>query len=90
MTASDTSARRAAMTRGAKGAASPSSAPAGEDAHSETPLLRLPTIQDVWRAQDVVRPHIYHTPLLPSRTLGMMSGAQVYLKTENLQRAGSY
>lgn len=50
----------------------------------------MPTIQDVWRAQDVVRPHVFHTPLLPSRTLGEMSGARVFLKTENLQRSGSY
>ena len=98
MTASDTSARRAMTTRGAKGAASASttpetaveSTPVGEEAPRETPPLCLPTIKDVWRAQDVVRPHVYHTPLLPSRTLGAMTGAQVYLKTENLQRAGSY
>lgn len=52
--------------------------------------LRMPTIQDVWRAQDVIRSHVYHTPLLPSRTLSAMTGATVYLKAENLQRAGSY
>lgn len=49
-----------------------------------------PTIQDVWRAQDVVRPHVYHTPLLHSRTFSAMTGATIYLKAENLQRAGSY
>ncbi|HUY76032.1 MAG TPA: threonine ammonia-lyase [Ktedonobacterales bacterium] len=52
--------------------------------------LRLPTIQDVWRAQAVIRPHVYHTPLLRSQTIGVASGAEVYLKAENLQRAGSY
>ena len=52
--------------------------------------LRLPTIQDIWRAQEVIRPHVYHTPLLPSRTIGAKCGAKVYLKTENLQRSGSY
>lgn len=52
--------------------------------------LRLPTIQDVWKAQEVLRPHVYHTPLLPSRTIGDMAGARVYLKAENLQRAGAY
>jgi threonine dehydratase len=70
--------------------ASAPAAPPDVSTQSATPTLRLPTIQDVWRAQDVVRPHVYHTPLLPSRTLGEMTGAQVYLKTENLQRAGSY
>ena len=52
--------------------------------------LRLPSVTDVWRAQEVIRPHVYHTPLLPSRTLGAMSGAKVYLKAENLQRSGAY
>ncbi|HLJ82291.1 MAG TPA: pyridoxal-phosphate dependent enzyme, partial [Ktedonobacterales bacterium] len=52
--------------------------------------LRLPSVTDVWRAQEVIRPHVYHTPLLPSRTLGGMSGAKVYLKAENLQRSGAY
>jgi threonine dehydratase len=52
--------------------------------------VSAPTIQDVWRAQDVVRQHVYHTPLLHTRTLSSMTGATVYLKAENLQRAGSY
>ena len=37
-----------------------------------------------------MRPHVYHTPLIHSRTLSTMTGATVYLKAENLQRAGSY
>lgn len=52
--------------------------------------MRMPTITDIWRAQDVIRSHVYHTPLLPSRTLSAMSGAVVHLKTENLQRSGAY
>lgn len=54
-----------------------------------SPLI-LPTIQDVWRAQAVIRPHIYHTPLLRSATIGAACNAEVHLKAENLQRAGSY
>ena len=50
----------------------------------------LPTVTDVWRAQEVIRPHVYHTPLLPSRTISEMSGAKVLLKAENLQRSGAY
>ncbi|HLZ21482.1 MAG TPA: threonine ammonia-lyase [Ktedonobacterales bacterium] len=45
---------------------------------------------DVWRAQEVIRPHVYHTPLLPSRTLSAMSGVNVSLKAENLQRSGAF
>lgn len=51
---------------------------------------RMPGITDIWRAQEVIRPHVYHTPLLPSRTLSAMSGANVWLKAENLQRSGAY
>lgn len=62
-----------------------------DPAHTGAPGRRPPpTIQDIWRAQEVIRPHVYHTPLLRSRTLGEMSGAQVYLKAENLQRSGAY
>lgn len=59
-------------------------------AGTEERVPALPTIQDVWRASDVVRPHVYHTPLLPSRTISAMSGATVFLKAENLQRSGAY
>jgi threonine dehydratase len=51
---------------------------------------RRPMVKDVWQAQEVIRPHIYHTPLLPSRTFSAMTGAKVYLKAENLQRSGAY
>jgi threonine dehydratase len=50
----------------------------------------LPSVTDVWQAQEVIRPHVYHTPLLASRTLSTMSGAKVWLKAENLQRSGAY
>ncbi len=99
MTASETNAHRATLARASKAAAGHSDDQTAPDASApvldastlgEPPVLRLPTIQDVWRAQDVVRPHVYHTPLLPSRTLGEMTGARVFLKTENLQRSGSY
>lgn len=49
-----------------------------------------PSITDIWRAHDVIRPHVYHTPLLPSRTIGAMCGGKVWLKAENLQRSGAY
>lgn len=84
------SARRAGAKSAREREATPASgADAGPEAES-SPELRLPTIQDVWRAQDIVRSHVYRTPLLPSRTISSMTGATVYLKAENLQRAGSY
>jgi threonine dehydratase len=87
-----TSATRAAKAaRERDSALAPDTSAVANDAASNEPDdLSGPTIQDVWRAQDVVRPHVYHTPLLHSRTLSAMTGATVYLKAENLQRAGSY
>lgn len=63
---------------------------AGAPDTANAPAVHLPTVTDIWRAQDVIRPYVYHTPLLHSRTLSEMSGAHVHLKAENLQRSGSY
>ena len=66
-------------------------APAAEAAHASAPAaMRRPTVTDVWHAQEIIRPHVYHTPLLPSRTFSDMTGAKIYLKAENLQRSGAY
>jgi threonine dehydratase len=69
---------------------------AGDDSADQAAMaqtdgrLTLPNVTDVWRAQEAIRAHVYHTPLLHSRTLSKMSGAEVHLKAENLQRAGSF
>src|SRR2546427_8681412 len=49
-----------------------------------------PTIADVWQAYKYLKPIIHHTTLMPSRTLHEMTGADVYLKNEHLQRGGSF
>jgi threonine dehydratase len=49
-----------------------------------------PSIADIWRARDVIRGHIGITPMLHSRTFSTMTGADVFLKAENLQRSGSF
>ena len=48
------------------------------------------SIADIWRAQDVLRKSIAHTPMVHSRTFSAMTGANVYLKAEMLQRSGSF
>jgi threonine dehydratase len=65
-------------------------APANGHQAGEAADRRLPTVSDVWHAQEIIREHVYHTPLLQSRTFSAMSGATVYLKAENLQRSGAY
>jgi len=56
----------------------------------DAPLLIAPTIADIWRARDALRGHIGVTPMLHSRTFSAMTGTDVYLKAENLQRSGSF
>lgn len=48
------------------------------------------TIADIWDAHKLLKPRLHHTPLAPSRTLHDITGADVYLKAENMQRSGSF
>src|SRR5919201_82815 len=54
------------------------------------PVPNAPTVRDIERARDVIRDAIHVTPMLHSQTFSRMSGANVHLKAENLQRAGSF
>ena len=48
------------------------------------------TIADVWQAHKFLKPLIHHTPLTHSRTLSEMTGADIYLKCEHMQRSGAF
>lgn len=48
------------------------------------------TIADIWEAHKLLKPRLHHTPLHPSRTLRDLTGADVYLKAEHMQRSGSF
>jgi len=50
----------------------------------------LPTIQEVLDAVSRVRPHLHRTPLVSSRTLSELTGLDIWLKCENLQKTGSF
>ena len=53
-----------------------------------TPIL--PTFADVERARVRLQGHAHRTPVVTSRTLNEMTGAEVFLKCENLQRMGAF
>ncbi|MCG8470074.1 MAG: pyridoxal-phosphate dependent enzyme [Gemmatimonadetes bacterium] len=57
--------------------------------HVEIPGLTLGR-DDFERARANVAPHVYHTPLLTSRSLSEATGFDVRLKAELFQRGGSY
>ena len=48
------------------------------------------SLDDVRKAAHLLRNEVIRTPLVYSPTFSRMSGAQVYLKLENLQRTGSF
>ncbi|HTY53513.1 MAG TPA: threonine ammonia-lyase [Methanomicrobiales archaeon] len=48
------------------------------------------TISDVREAKERIAPHIIRTPLVYSPTFSAMSGYEVYLKLETMQKAGSF
>lgn len=48
------------------------------------------TIADIWEAHKLLKSRLHHTPLAPSRTLHDITGTDIYLKAENMQRSGSF
>ena len=48
------------------------------------------SIADIWQAYKFLKPIIHHTQLAPSHTLHEMTGADIYLKSEHMQRGGSF
>ncbi|WP_349733495.1 threonine/serine dehydratase [Pseudomonas jessenii] len=49
-----------------------------------------PTIQDIREAQERLKPHIKHTPLLRAEKIEKVVGCQLYLKPETLQITGAF
>ena len=48
------------------------------------------TLKDIEAALASIRPRIHKTPLLHSRSLSEITGAEVFIKAENLQKTGSF
>jgi threonine dehydratase len=48
------------------------------------------SLSDIEQARREIAEFIHRTPLIPSRSLSVLSGAEVYLKLENLQKTGSF
>ncbi len=60
------------------------------DAHEMNEGRAPVSIADIWQAYKFLKPIIHHTQLAPSRTLCDMTGADIYLKSEHMQRGGSF
>jgi threonine dehydratase len=53
-------------------------------------MRNYPTIQDIRDAQERLKPHIRHTPILRAEKIEKAVGCQLYLKPETLQITGAF
>jgi threo-3-hydroxy-L-aspartate ammonia-lyase len=53
-------------------------------------MLNIPTFDDVGAASERIREHAHRTPVLTSSAINEELGAEIFLKCENLQRAGAF
>jgi threonine dehydratase len=52
--------------------------------------MQIPTFDDVLAAHARIAPHIHRTPVLTSSYLDDLTGAQLFFKCENFQKAGAF
>ena len=50
----------------------------------------IPSLEQIRRAAERIRPYVYRTPVLRSDAVNELSGAEVFFKCENLQKAGAF
>ncbi len=52
--------------------------------------MYIPTFDDVLAAEERIRPFIHRTPVLTSSYLNGLTGAELFFKCENFQKAGAF
>ncbi len=52
--------------------------------------MYIPTIDDVLAARERIAPYVHKTPVLTSSFLDELTGAKLFFKCENLQKAGAF
>ena len=53
-------------------------------------MMYIPTLHDMRDAQVRVKPYVHRTPVLTSQYLNDLTGAELFFKCENLQKAGAF
>jgi threonine dehydratase len=53
-------------------------------------IMQVPSLSDIQKAHDRIRPFIHHTPVMSSRLLNDIFGCDMYFKCENFQKAGAF
>ncbi len=49
-----------------------------------------PTLEEIREAADRIKPYIHRTPVLTSKAINAMVGAEIFFKCENFQKAGAF
>lgn len=52
--------------------------------------MHIPTLDDMLAARARIAPYVHRTPVLTSRMLNDLTGAELFFKCENLQKAGAF
>jgi threonine dehydratase len=52
--------------------------------------MNIPSFADMLSAHERIKPHIHRTPVLTSRVINELSGAEIFFKCENFQKAGAF
>ncbi len=55
-----------------------------------TDLLTIPTLSDIKKAHEIIKPYARLTPVLQSEHVNKRTGANVYFKCENFQKVGAF
>jgi threonine dehydratase len=50
----------------------------------------IPTLEDMLVAHERIKPHVHRTPVLTSSFLNDLTGAELFYKCENFQKAGAF
>ncbi len=52
--------------------------------------MPVPTIEDIRKASERIRPHIHRTPVLTCESINRMVGGELFFKCENFQKVGAF
>jgi len=50
----------------------------------------IPVLADIRKAAERIEKYIHHTPVFTSRSINEITGAELYFKSENLQKVGAF
>lgn len=52
--------------------------------------MQIPTLSDIRDAQNRIKPYIHRTPVMSSRQINNIFGAEIFFKCENFQKVGAF